>query len=317
MNKIIIPVAAIAMGVALVGSVSSTLAWYQYSTKAQAAYIGTSVGQSENLEFKKADGTWGTTSLNADDIQALAAANGSGTSLIPITTDQMAKNNQINNFSSWYNSIETGTEGYADKHPTKANVVQFTLNVRYKKIAESESYLQKNLKLIDLTIIDADDEDFFKAIRVHFSAGSTHSLFARDKKTNDSSATEVITNTYGNLDTDNDGKLDTEMVYEWQDSSSLTPVMYGTENHQQVANNAAIENLNHQIGVIPANENGLAVTVTMWIEGWQKLSEVPEHNYAKGNGTDRDPEDAAIWDLATYAAKTFKVGMRFQAEDLD
>ena len=55
MNKIIIPVAALAMGVALVGSVSSTLAWYQYSTKAQAAFIGTSIGESENLEIKIKD----------------------------------------------------------------------------------------------------------------------------------------------------------------------------------------------------------------------------------------------------------------------
>ena len=40
MNKIIIPAAMLAVGVALVGSISSTLAWYQYSTKAQAAFIG-------------------------------------------------------------------------------------------------------------------------------------------------------------------------------------------------------------------------------------------------------------------------------------
>ena len=43
MNKIIIPAAMLAVGVALVGSISSTLAWYQYSTKAQAAFIGTSI----------------------------------------------------------------------------------------------------------------------------------------------------------------------------------------------------------------------------------------------------------------------------------
>ena len=60
----------LAVGVALVGSVSSTLAWYQYSTKAQAAYIGTSVGKSENLEIKKVDGTW-VSSLLASDIQDL------------------------------------------------------------------------------------------------------------------------------------------------------------------------------------------------------------------------------------------------------
>ena len=56
MNKIIIPAAMLAVGVALVGSVSSTLAWYQYSTKAQAAFIGTSIGQSENLEIKTGSG---------------------------------------------------------------------------------------------------------------------------------------------------------------------------------------------------------------------------------------------------------------------
>ena len=84
MNKIIIPAAALAMGIALVGSVSSTLAWYQYSTKAQAAFIGTSVGQSENLEIQKADEKW-TSNLTNAEVNALAGINESYPNLLPVT----------------------------------------------------------------------------------------------------------------------------------------------------------------------------------------------------------------------------------------
>ena len=317
-KKIIVPVLALGMGVALVGSVSSTLAWYQYSTKAQAAYIGTSVGNSENLEVRyrnSANTDWEgwKNNLTSTDVDRLVT-DGYGTNIIPVTTGAQTKNTNVPAATSFYSGVETGVAGYGGHTAANANVVQFTLFFRYRKTNSDSTYAAKNLNLVDLTIVDTteDGHDLYKAVRVHFSAGTTYSLFARDKATNDSENAEVTTNTYGNLDTDNDGVFDKAMTYEWEAEGST--VMYGVDGSQQVAYNAAVADLNQTIGAIPANENGLAVTVTMWIEGWQKLSQVPAGNKDIGNDP-LDPQPSAMWKPEVYANKQFKVGMRFQAVD--
>ena len=315
MNKIIIPAAAVAMGIALVGSVSSTLAWYQYSTKAQAAYIGTSVGESENLEIQKKDGSWAS-NLTSSDINALIE-DGVGTNIIPITPAVAAADgNLADNVAlpaKFYNSIETGVSGketYGERYATVANYVQFTLNIRYKKTSYSGAtpaiqYLDKKLKLVDLTIVDeASTADLYKAVRVHFSTASTNNLFLRD---NDLATEEATTATYGALDTDSKDGLDKEWAYEFETQQNAN---YGINNSNQTAFNANYQNgaLNHQLGILPSSmSNGLAVKVTIWIEGWQKLAGSPTGN-AQG-------DSSSIWDPTVYTNKAFKVGMRFQAED--
>ena len=125
---------------------------------------------------------------------------------------------------------------------------------------------------------------------------------------NDGSADETVnTNTYGKLDTDSKDGLDKGWVYEWENASEI---VYGAENSVQTAYNAnAIDSTSgHLIGSTPASdEDGLAVKVTIWLEGWQKLSGIPNSNADTGS--------SAVWDPAVYARKNFKVGMRFQAED--
>ena len=291
MNKIIIPVAALAMGVALVGSVSSTLAWYQYSTKAQAAFIGTSVGESENLEIKTADVVTNTTTpvwktnLSSADVEKLAGVSDS-TQLIPVTPNvagSFAADDALPTSNLFHDSIETGVDGYrANHYATANNYIQFTLNIRYKKVQGQTSYVEKALKLVDLTIMENTDAastagDLYKAIRVHFSTADDNSLFARDSSS--TAGNTVETQTYGPLDTDNDGQYDKKMVYEW-DTGASTPVVYGVDGSSQVANNSTKVTSDNpfSIGTLPANESGLAVKVTIWIEGWQKLSGVPANN---------------------------------------
>lgn len=326
MNKIIIPAAMLAVGVALVGSVSSTLAWYQYSTKAQAAYIGTSVGQSENLEIKKKDNKW-SSNLSSSEVEKLAGADVKAKNLIPVTPGisgdgNLGKDDALTAVSLFENSIETGVAGYGDQRgDIETNVVQFTLQIRYKKTDSEVSYQAKKLKLIDLTIADStansqvNQGDLYKAIRVHFSAGDSHRLYAN----NGVAADETITTaTAGFLDTGNNGVdgennpiYDKNLGYEW-DPQSQQNVVYGIENSQQVAYNTSYtDNLNWEIGTLPANQNGLSITVTIWLEGWQKLSGIPNGN-ADGIG---EHPTSAMWDPQKYVNKKFNVGMRFQAVD--
>ena len=326
MNKIIIPAAALAMGIALVGSVSSTLAWYQYSTKAQAAFIGTSVGQSENLEIRKIDNKWAS-NLTSSDVEKLAGANINPKNIIPVTpgiaaaNGNMGKDDALPAVANFHNSIETGIAGYGENRTdVTANVVQFTLNIRYKQVDSAISYKAKTLKLVDLTIMEnasaaSSKGDLYKAVRVHISAGDSNRLYAN----NGVAADETITTaTYGHLDTGNNGVdaqnhpiYDKVEGYEWE-TASQENVVYGVANSQQVAYNSKnANNLNWEIGTLPADDaNGLAVKVTIWLEGWQKLEGIPANN-ADMSG---ENPTSAMWDPLTYVNKKFNVGMRFKAE---
>ena len=322
MNKIIIPAAMLAVGVALVGSISSTLAWYQYSTKAQAAYIGTSVGQSENLEIKKFDGHWAS-NLPSSEVEKLAGADLTPKNLIPVTPGisgdgNLAKDAALPAIADFENSVETGVAGYGDQRgDITTNVVQFTLNIHYKKTDSQVSYEAKKLKLVDLTIGDStansqvNQGDLYKAIRVHFSAGESNRLYAN----NGVAADETITTaTSGRLDTDNSGAFDKALGYEWE-TQNQQDIVYGVADSQQVAYNTSYaDNLNWEIGTLPADDvNGLAVTVTIWLEGWQKLTGLPS-----GNADDAGEQPkSAMWDPLKYVNKKFNVGMRFQAVDAD
>ena len=322
MNKIIIPAAMLAVGVALVGSISSTLAWYQYSTKAQAAYIGTSVGQSENLEIKKFDGHWAS-NLPSSEVEKLAGADLTPKNLIPVTPGisgdgNLAKDAALPAIADFENSVETGIAGYGDQRgDITTNVVQFTLNIHYKKTDSQVSYEAKKLKLVDLTIGDStansqvNQGDLYKAIRVHFSAGESNRLYAN----NGVAADETITTaTSGRLDTDNSGAFDKALGYEWE-TQNQQDIVYGVADSQQVAYNTSYaDNLNWEIGTLPADDvNGLAVTVTIWLEGWQKLTGLPS-----GNADDAGEQPkSAMWDPLKYVNKKFNVGMRFQAVDAD
>lgn len=324
MNKIIIPAAMLAVGVALVGSISSTLAWYQYSTKAQAAYVGTSVGQSENLEIQKKDTKWAS-NLPSSEVEKLAGANVKAKNLIPVTPriagDGNLGKDAALSATTFENSIETGVAGYGEQRgDVETNFVQFTLKIRYKKTDSAVSYEAKKLKLVDLTIGDStanaqvNQGDLYKAIRVHFSAGESNRLYAN----NGVAADETITTaTYGFLDTGNNNAYDKNLGYEWEDQSQQN-VIYGIENSQQVAYNTSYSdgdasNLDWEIGQLPATEEGLAVTVTIWLEGWQKLSGMPTPN---ADATGESPT-SAMWDPQKYVNKKFNVGMRFQAVDVD
>ena len=325
MNKIIIPAAMLAVGVALVGSISSTLAWYQYSTKAQAAFIGTSVGQSENLEILAADNTTWKSNLTNTDVNALAGLNENYPNILPVTPGaSVAKDGAIPAKSAFKEGIETGVSEYR-KNADAANIIQFDLKIRYKKTASQQEFLAKDLMLNDLTIMNNADNtkgaDLYKAIRVHLAVGSgdnaSYFLFAND---NDSDEAELTTQTYGPLDTNNDGLYDKTIGYQWDNTEE---VLYGVNNSTEVANNASQMDLNNhaiKLGTLPAGDkdsaakDGLNVKVTIWIEGWHKFAGVPDGNRDKVSG---EGSPSSMWDPQQYVNQKFNVGLRFQGVDAE
>ena len=344
-QKIIVSTLALAMGAALAGSVSGTVAWFQYSTRAQAAYIGTTAHCSEALEIQavKVGGTaveanWKTELKATDVASALTIDDNSAyaTNLTPITSGSMDANDALpTDFYS--NPIYQHFALSEWEKATVANYARFELHFRVKDVngASATSYLAKNVYLTDLSIVslgtagtsdvnaDTDnnnDNDLYKAVRVHISCGSTNLLFANDG----TSGTTVETVTSSTLDLNNDGQLDKEAAYDWETAGSA--VAYGTTSsaptggYKQVANNIGgfdfTDDDNPTIpdtavgdGLLGATTDSavLKATVTIWFEGWQGLSDEADLPSNVANSAN----DAQVWEPSTYIGQKFGVGFRF------
>lgn len=96
-KKLIIPAFALLAGASLVGSVSGTIAWYQYSTRVNASYIGSSAGTIGNLQIRINDGTdrdWGTR-VSTDDVLNYLSLNNFGQEVEPVTSGNLGKNDSL------------------------------------------------------------------------------------------------------------------------------------------------------------------------------------------------------------------------------
>ena len=302
-KKIIVSTLALAMGAALAGSVSGTVAWFQYSTRAQAAYIGTSAHCSESLQVSVDGGSTWKTELSATDV-AGNLVSGSATSITPITTGAQAKDAALS--GTFYANPIYQVPAYENwQTATIANYVQFSLKFRVLDVNTNlTTQLAKDVFLTNLTIIDATDgADLSDAVRVHF-ASTNNMLFAK---------TATSTNVFGPLDLNNDGAYDKSVGYDWDERSEL---VYGTADAVQTSYAAndtdvvatdsnAVLSGGKKLGTTVASGTDLTVTVTIWLEGWQKLDNIPEGN------KDASESESAIWDSTYYVAKQFKVGMRF------
>lgn len=329
-KKIIVSTLALAMGAALAGSVSGTVAWFQYSTRAQAAFIGASAHCSEALEIKansvgaEPSESGFTTELTAAQVAAATSIT-AGTAIEPITYGTTLAADGALTASNFKKNPIYQHFGYSEWiDATSANYYQFELNFRVKDIdGSSSSYLSKklyltNLDIVSLTSADVkdDDNDLYKAIRVHISCGSTNLLFCKDGTTNATSETVLG----AKLDLNNDGYLDKTPSYEWDPAGTVTA--YGDASLKQTANNiggytfandsnpSAITG--SELGTISATATGgLKVTVTMWIEGWSVLGTAQSGN-AANPGEETSYEK--LWDPATYIGEHFGVGFRFACE---
>ena len=176
-KKIIVSTLALAMGAALAGSVSGTVAWFQYSTRAQATYIGSTAHCSEALEVTAtkvgvavANNAEWSTELSYSDIEdvALDTTNHLGDDIVPIsTTGNVAATDALPTYddddddqtpdvlSFTKNPIYQVQEASYWGKATAANYVQFDLHFRVKDIngANEASYLAKNVYLTNLSIV--------------------------------------------------------------------------------------------------------------------------------------------------------------------
>ena len=231
--KIVVPTLAICLGAALVGSISGTVAWYQYSTRASTAYLGTSAGTSENLRVRikgtntDQDDKW-TSQLTKEAIQAYLGAD---KKVQPITSGNMVKDAALSG-TFWKNPVRSFEDQVFDYNQwleaDTSMYVEIPLEFCYTEKdgvkdadLKDERLLAKDVYLSDLLIQEDyqndEDQDNLKkdlstAIRVHLSAsyeeegeGGQMEAKTSNKLISKNGGTIL---TAGHLDLDGDGEMD-------------------------------------------------------------------------------------------------------------
>jgi len=244
MQKIVVPTLAICLGAALAGSISGTVAWYQYSTRASVAYLGTTAGTAGNLKLRiKGTNDWHN-SLTKETIQGYLATNHIGEEIIPITAGNMNEDAALakiggtgadkdlpkfykNPVRSFDESVpyDGGTWLKADKSmyvqiPLELAFIEYD-GVKSANAEVDKEYLEKEVFISDLLIQEDyqnttgnnNYKDLSSAVRVHISSyrdddadQENHSNTAFDRLISKDGGTIL---TEGYLDLDGDNVLDT------------------------------------------------------------------------------------------------------------
>ena len=312
-----------ARGLAFIGSIGGTIAWYQYSTLATAAVSGSSAKCTENLQVAVGTGEGLTfkSSLTTNDISNYLrntradADKKTVTVLKPVTAGNQEKDATLNALKS--NPVYQHGP-YADwEDAVNTDYVTFPLTFRVLDIDGNSSNSSNTLLnrasklgLSDITIEGKDVDgnnaegktDISSAIRVHFSSkdgdDDVNRLVSKDG---------VETVTHGPLDLNDDGDADTTAKYEWDKGTAIdTAIDYGSADSKETSYSASEmstkEGINYTnyIGVIPANQT-LTVNVTIFREGWQVL----------------EGSTSAIWDATKVIGANYRVGRSFEIPKLE
>ena len=309
-KQIIVPSLALLIGASLAGSISSTVAWYQYAVKAQAAYVGTTSHCSKLLSISADNGSSWHNSIGSSAFQEVSFA--------PITTGEQAKNEALSQFYAQPN-FRQGL--YANWFSASATTyAQYTILVKVNDVNTGSPQLANDVYLTDLVIEDADEDlDLSKAVRVHIATtwgNNNHKYFLFAKSV-------TSTDVGGYLDINNDHKIDT-YGYEWGEENVLygggtveagvltplkqtsylcnDPNVIATQNSK----GEITEDTNTKaIGQTSATANDyLRVDVTIWLEGWALLKQ-PETNNIDST------DNARVWKSDTYTSQDFHVGLEF------
>lgn len=217
---------------ALVGSISSTIAWYQYSTRVTAVYLGASAGSKGNLKLRiKGSNSW-TSDLTYRQVADYLAAEDKGQLVTPITSGPMNADDAIrtnaNGKPVFYQNPDGGvpveTVDYSNASWVLADdsmYVSIPLELKYEsENANGVSYLEKDVYVSNLLIqgdwqnyADPENkkEDISGAVRVHLSSYQSND---QSENHQDTAVNRLISKnggtvlTEGYLDLDGDGDLD-------------------------------------------------------------------------------------------------------------
>lgn len=232
---------------ALLGSVTNTIAWYQYSTRVSAVYLGASAGAKGNLKIRiKGTNDW-MADLTHVDVANYLSEQHIGQKITPITSGPMNADDAIktndNGEMVFYQNPDGGIPaervGYDNltwKAANNSMYASIPLELCFESEKDNSSYLEKDVYISDLLIQgdwknnQNDKEDLSSSVRVHLSSYQSndqsqgHSATAINRLISKDGGTVL---TEGYLDLDGDGDLD-EYI------SGPSGANYGFGNEDQV-----------------------------------------------------------------------------------
>lgn len=248
-NRIIVSALGLVIGASLAGSVSGTIAWYQYSTRANVSYIGQSGGISSNLHMRFVSeannpDAW-RTRITADELNLQL---GTGMDIVPMTFGALGKDDAL----PMDNAQTPAPLGYVQPdvgvgdmtkwdRATNRNYAQFQLQIRNINREGAAAANDEQDVFISKLVIQKDlqnpqgKQDISNALRVHIK-----SEYGNTVKNRLISNLGQDTATSGKLDIDGDGKNDQAYPegddfgfgYDNQGNRHvLSDVIYGDDNN--------------------------------------------------------------------------------------
>ena len=350
LNKIALSSLIALVGFSTAASVTSTVAWFQYATRATVAYTGTSAHCSKLLNISTDGGTnWGT------DIRSSSLPTAK---FAPITTGEMDKDGALPTQTVVTEYEEDGVTPKTTVTKSKFfaspdyrqglysnwliaeddNYLQFEVLIRLADVDEnygtaSQKYLANDVYLTDLTIQNAGGNDLAESVRVHFASTYYDNNGDEQHKNFLFAKTAETTKVGGFLDVNDDGLLDTS-GYEWDDtlclyggSDGVSVISDVLDDHDNVIGQS-LDNPLLQTSYASSDDTIIASDNNGVLSGGTSFgnTNASADKYMKivvtiwlegwselhiGNSGNYQDEDSSIWDSASYAAKQFNVGMTF------
>ena len=241
-KKLLIPLFATVVGLSVVGGISGAVAWYQFNTRVNASFVGTSVADSGILQISSEEaGTYGRDVYKTNSER--------NNKLTPVTFgygDTVAgKNASLP--SKAYCYPEAGVEDMEKWTEARKNYeyIQFDLYLKAQKISgNSTTYSASDVYLSEMFLNSIESKpEIGRALRVHLAVFEDLSsqtptrnfLISREGKTVD---------LHGNLDLDGNGQLDRKHGWAWEttdlenienDLSNNPLIDYGKGNNSQAS----------------------------------------------------------------------------------
>jgi hypothetical protein len=321
-KKLVVATLSTVMGIGLVGSISGTVAWYQYSTRSKTSLVGTEVSRSGTITLSK-DGTNYSSRLWTNDILGENSV-----SFNQVTFGKLNNDGSLPAEARLQPEIGFGDLSYWDVAKKGTDYVQFDLYFRALELQDSNDLYErvaKDIYLTDIKIEDLDNnKDLSKAVRVHFQnkTNAADNWFLSEEAV----AHQKLG---GNLDMDGDHNLDKDRTggydYAEDEAHSTAPVCkYGqydgddpveqvtTKSIEQTkasvnSTTGALEDTTGKFHITTLDETAYAAngnkdvcyTVTIWLEGWHVFEGASD----------------AMWDMQQTFGANFHVGFTFNAGD--
>ena len=248
-TKITITTLALAMGAALAGSISGSVAWYQYSTRAAANVTGTAAGTSRELQIKEKTGSSWLQYLELGEAD-----------YVPVTPAAVASEKVSSFLKHPVYQYEDLPAANGDEYLEKTLVFQIK-EANKSQVTPAAISDAKNLYLSKLEI----SGDVKELVRVAISTSSQGYIFAYD------GASTVC---QGKLDL-NGNDVDDKMGLDQADTSG-DDVTYGalaSYSHHKQADVVEFTDAYTPGSALQVGTTTDEVKVQVWLEGWAKLSD--------------------------------------------